>query len=112
MVTGPQVSEQQFNFDILVSASQSTPLKQRIKMKTDLIATTWTCKNTDHRIEVASINNDGSLSFAVRNHWRECLNKDGRWEDELSPSNRTTAFLKRCRFDDFEAAAKALEQAL
>jgi hypothetical protein len=29
----------------------------------------------------------------------DCLNKDGEWEWEPSPSNRDDAFLVRCRFN-------------
>jgi hypothetical protein len=33
-----------------------------------------------------------------------CLNKKGEWEFEPIPSSRTDAFLKRCRWKDFEKA--------
>lgn len=32
-----------------------------------------------------------------------CLNRDGEWEYESSPSNRDDGFLARCRFTEAEA---------
>ena len=32
-----------------------------------------------------------------------CLNRDGEWEYESSPSNRDDEFLERCRFTEAEA---------
>jgi len=37
-----------------------------------------------------------------------CLNKKGEWEIEPTPSSRTNAFYKRCRFDSLETALKIL----
>ena len=64
--------------------------------------------NTGHKIEVAKINDDESLVFAIRNRWNDCLNKYGHWEYEPLPSSRDDAFMSRCRFNDFTAAANIL----
>lgn len=81
-------------------------------MKTDLMATTWTCRKTGHSIQVSSINKDGSCVFSVRNQAQACLNKELEWEYEPMPSNRSDEFLERCRFDDFGKARNALEAAV
>lgn len=49
---------------------------------------------------------DGPDRFAVRFRGR-CLTRLGEWEIEPMPSSRNDAFLKRCRFDTFEAAIDA-----
>ncbi len=54
---------------------------------------------------------DGSDRFAIRNRGN-CLNTDGLWEWEPSPSNRDDDFFKRCRFDSFEDAIKIAEKYL
>lgn len=36
--------------------------------------------------------------WAVRRRSR-CLNRDGKWEHESTPSERSDDFLERCRFD-------------
>jgi len=81
-------------------------------MKINLTATTWTCMNTGHKIEVAKINDDGSLVFAIRNRWNDWLNKYGHWEYEPLPSSRDKAFMSRCRFNDFTIAANTLNSAI
>ena len=45
----------------------------------------------------------GPDKFSVNFH-SYCLNKDSKWEWEPRPSLRNDEFLKRCRFDSFEAA--------
>jgi hypothetical protein len=39
-----------------------------------------------------------------------CLNKKGQWEYEPLPSNRTKAFLKRCRFTKEKAFELCLKK--
>jgi hypothetical protein len=81
-------------------------------MKTSFMATTWTCRKTNTKIEVSQINDDESLLFAVRNDFGECLSKKGEWEVEPSPSHRDNEFLERCRFVDFMDAVNTLWRAL
>lgn len=51
------------------------------------------------------------FSYAIRRDG-ERLNRDGKWEWEMSPSNRDAAFLLRCRFDTFDEARQAAERAI
>jgi hypothetical protein len=56
-----------------------------------------------------------SVEWCFKNRWAvrckgHCLNKKGVWEYEPLPSNRTEAFLKRCRFDTAEQARKAADK--
>jgi hypothetical protein len=63
----------------------------------------WEC-TIDVRLErVRQI--DGSDLWAIREKGC-CLNKQGKWEIEPIPSNRTNAFYKRCRWESVEAALK------
>lgn len=48
--------------------------------------------------------------WAVTNGIDAVMAKSGNWEWEPSPSSRTPAFLKRCRFKTFEAALEAAAQ--
>lgn len=49
---------------------------------------------------------DGRVLWAVR--WMEnCLDQEGSWEWEPSPSSRDEAFLARCRFESPEQAYQA-----
>ena len=75
----------------------------------DLIATRWLDRASGLVIEAVS--SGDWFVFAVRNHGGECLNRQGCFEFEPSPSNRDQAFLERCRWSDFGDAAKALEEA-
>jgi hypothetical protein len=43
------------------------------------------------------------ITYAIR-QGSCCLNKRGEWEFEPIPSSRSDAFLKRCRWSDFERA--------
>jgi hypothetical protein len=66
---------------------------------------------SDSKIEMAS-QRDGSILLVVRNNGN-CLDVDGRWEVEPSPSNRDQGFLARCRFQtvmDAYATWKSREQ--
>lgn len=74
----------------------------------DLIATRWSDQRTGACIEVTKVHPDESMTFAVRLRG-QCLNNNGDWEHEPSPSNRDAGFLNRCRFADFGEAAKAVE---
>ena len=62
------------------------------------------------RIERVS-QRDGTYKWAVR-FFGDCLNSNGEYEEEFSPSNRTDDFMKRCRFDSAESAYKAWERSL
>lgn len=53
----------------------------------------------------------GQVTFAVRCPGGECLNKQGDFEHEPQPSDRDPMFLARCRWDDFDQAAIALDMA-
>ena len=48
--------------------------------------------------------------YAVRNSYGYCLNKQGSFEYEPSPSNRTDAFLERCRFAEIYDAMEAYDK--
>lgn len=52
---------------------------------------------------------DGSIKYAVRQTGC-CLSRKGEWEREPIPSSRDDAFMARCRFDSWEAAALAIER--
>lgn len=54
---------------------------------------------------------DGKISYAIRNGYRECLNKQGVFQAEAMPSNRPDDFIEQCRWTDFDEACKALLQA-
>lgn len=43
------------------------------------------------------VKSEDGIRWAVRNG-NYCMNKDGEWEYEPSPSNRDDEFYKRCRF--------------
>lgn len=77
----------------------------------NLIATKWVDQNTGHWIEAVGSRSGGALLFAVRRDDGCCLNKQGGWEFEPSPSNRSDGFRDRCRWSDFGAASKALDGA-
>lgn len=68
----------------------------------------WTDADSGNYIEIVR-NKDGIKLFAVRNIAGSCLNKDGEWEFEPLPSNRSDEFFLRCRYETFEAASSALE---
>ena len=48
--------------------------------------------------------------YAVRTAFGFCLNKKGLFEHEPIPSNRTNAFLKRCRFAGIYDAMEAYDK--
>jgi hypothetical protein len=48
----------------------------------------------------------GPDRWAVRKDGKS-LTKDGLWEEEPGPSNRTDGFLARCRFDTADSAIRA-----
>jgi hypothetical protein len=52
----------------------------------------------------------GEDRWAVVHH-KCCLNRDGEWEWEPSPSNRDDDFLDRCRFGREDALARAVRAA-
>lgn len=52
---------------------------------------------------------DGSTLWAVRS-LGSCLAKDGEWEYESLPSNRTDEFYERCRYATMELAFEAAEK--
>lgn len=52
----------------------------------------------DSEITIEAVRSaDGPDQYAIRRAGR-CLNKKGEWEYEPLPSNRSAAFLKRCRY--------------
>ena len=48
--------------------------------------------------------------YAVK-HLSRCLNRDGKWEMEPIPSERSDEFIERTRFGYWEALQRACEQA-
>lgn len=50
---------------------------------------------------------DGVDRYAVRQSGA-CLNNRGQWELEPLPSSRDDRFLKRCRYDSWHDAARAI----
>lgn len=51
---------------------------------------------------------DGGYLWAIRkHHGNVCLNNEGEWEFEPSPSGRDEEFLKRCRFETIEDVLEA-----
>lgn len=46
---------------------------------------------------------DGSNLWAIREKGF-CLNKDGNWEIEPTPSSRDSEFIERCRWESARAA--------
>lgn len=64
---------------------------------------------TEQTLE-AVLQQDGSVLWAVRQPFGECLNIHGQWEPEPRPSERTDAFFRRCRWATAEAAYKAWEK--
>lgn len=81
-------------------------------MPLNLFAVRWVDKNSGNCIEVTEIKDDQSMRFAVRDRLGLCLNKQSIWVYEPMPSERDADFLSHCRFDDFGAAAMALERSL
>lgn len=77
----------------------------------NLIATTWLDRPSGLELKVAHFDGYGGMVFAVKNKFGDCLNKEGDWETEPFPSNRTPEFIARCRWNDFTEAANALEKA-
>lgn len=75
----------------------------------DLVVTRWLDRASGLAIE--AVVSGEMFVFAVRRSGGECLNRQGGFEVEPSPSNRDQAFLERCRWSDFGEAAKALEKA-
>jgi hypothetical protein len=60
--------------------------------------------DSGHNIIVLDLTSWGEkTSWAIRSI-TGCLNKNGEWEYEPSPSNRDEEFLKRCRWDSAEEA--------
>lgn len=62
----------------------------------------------ESRIERVT-NREGHVRWAVRSYG-SCLNAQGQWEDEPSPSNRDDSFIARCRFETAEAAYQVWQQ--
>lgn len=71
----------------------------------------WLEPVSGYYIEAVSFDEGHPTSYAVRHPGGMCLNKKNRWEFEPMPSNRTKAFINRCRWTDYEAAAAALNLA-
>jgi hypothetical protein len=46
----------------------------------------------------------GEPRFAILCDGRDCLNKEGVWEYQVSPSNRSDDFYERCRFASLQEA--------
>ena len=76
-----------------------------------IIPTRWTDTNTKKYIEATKVSpRDMVLSYAVRDNYGRGLDKNGHWQLEPSPSNRTEEFLSNCRFDTLAQATEALER--
>lgn len=72
-------------------------------------AVTQYARASGHRETIDRVTKrDGSATWAVRSLGC-CLNKDGTWEFEPSPSLRDDVFLQRCRFASAEEAFEALK---
>jgi hypothetical protein len=62
----------------------------------------------DEHVRIEEVRDrDGAPRWAVR-LFGACLNRDGDWEDEPLPSNRSDAFKQRCRFATAQEAAEVL----
>jgi hypothetical protein len=46
--------------------------------------------------------------WAVRDSCNQCLDRSGNWDYEPQPSDRTPAYLQRCRFATLQDACDAL----
>ncbi|WP_196161780.1 hypothetical protein [Reinekea sp. G2M2-21] len=77
---------------------------------TTLVANRWIDQDSGITIEATKVGQGTALQFAVRKDGL-ILNKQGGWEYEPIPSERTDSFKQRCRWDDFGDAVKALESA-
>jgi len=64
--------------------------------------------NVTFKLETRGKWSDGTERWVIKD-MAEVLNKDGNWEFEPSPSNRSTDFLERTRYT-FEEATAMLNQ--
>lgn len=53
---------------------------------------------------------DGTYLWCIRTGAMQCINRKGELEFEPSPSGRTKAFLRRCRFASLAEAIQAYEK--
>lgn len=60
-------------------------------------------------LKVRTVGDKLKRFWAVKNGTRECLNKNGVWEFEPRPSERSDEFIERTRFDCLDQAFAALE---
>lgn len=60
-------------------------------------------------IERRTYVSDPVQSWAIVNGLHDCLNHDGEWEYEPSPSSRDDKFFQRCRWSDLHAAVAFVE---
>lgn len=58
----------------------------------------------------AAYQKGGDRLWKITRGFGEVLNKQGQWESEPSPSNRTDDFLARCRYATLEECSAAIEQ--
>lgn len=59
-------------------------------------------------VTICRVRGSKGIRFAIRQA-DACFSKDGVWEFEPIPSNRTEEWLDRFRFDTWEEAANAVE---
>lgn len=81
-------------------------------MTPPITATEWRIGPPRERGEItvqSMLGDGGIIRYAVRRdrsiHW--ALNKSGKWEHEPLPSSRDDEYFARCRWDDWEEAARA-----
>lgn len=84
----------------------------------DAVRVPDTAKVTGYTLSLIDLDLDEATSWCLTVEWRGdeswaikhngfCLNRDGEWEWEPSPSNRDDAFLLRCRYDEQTALVHA-----
>jgi len=61
----------------------------------------------DKYLWAIQVENTGKGTWAVRRSVKRCLNRDGEWEYESIPSERTEEFFARCRFTEEDALRRA-----
>ena len=64
----------------------------------------------DPAITLDRISTDKGRIWAITQGNNICLNKDGNWEYQPMPSNRSEAFLNRCRFGTEKQALRAYQK--
>jgi hypothetical protein len=74
-----------------------------------LIPIVFDAREIIHGVKIErALQQSGAIMWAVRDDCYRCLDRCGNWSREPTSSDRTPAFLQRCRFATLQDACDAL----